>query len=628
MMSLQPWLLPRIAFWTLWTAWLWCLQAFLLDTVSGYAAQLLILGPPLLATWIGSRLAKNEFESPSSLFWKGASVCALLTVFANVFLLREMEPGIALLIPVFLGSAVLGLRGTGTKRYDIKQGDLYERVQGIARLTGVSMGRVVVYTSQRNKPGAFANRMGGVVLSDRLLAILSRRETDAVIAHEAAHLRPAQRMTLAVMPIGVSVAILTGSFWPELKVTAPFWPFAALLIWKAVRRFQEFDADGHSILVNRDPESLITALTRVSREGGLPLHWGNVAGIFMSHPPMTARFRAIARKAGIGQARIDELVSVAQKVPPLPGYNVSLGPHPQADGALSKHSADVAKMAAMLFWVLPIVIGVASSASWLFSADPTALDAGLLPGRIIGWSLSGVLCYWIAYEVLIGMERGRIRGQLAASRQGGYFAGLSTAAEPRDYGNAYHYDLGMVRTDGPLLTFSGTHCGFALGPSQVRRTWIANGPPHWTPRKVVCVEYQFGSGSEGAVLSLQPLDRWFWPFTTIAAKQLRAAIKRWSESAPQEALSSVPPPLAKGMAIKAVPLAAVLKQVRLFAAISLALSWLINNLLPLNPQDMWTAFSAPVVTTAIILFVLSPHWLLTKAPPALPSSPSPFPETE
>src|SRR5262245_32350306 len=319
----RTWLIPRVAFWIVWTVWLWCLQSFLLDEwkeLPPYLTLVLVVGPPLLFTGIGSRLAKNPLDSPSTLFWKGATVSCLLGVFANVALIKQINDGVELLIGATLLCGYMAIRPGGVNRIEVKQGVLFERVQAIARWTGVSVGRVIVFTTPRNSPSAFAHRMGAILLSDRLVRILSQREADAVIAHEAAHLRPNQKLLIALAPLTAAILVPIASFWPNVMATAPFWPIIAVLMWRALRRMQEYDADATAIRILRDPESLITALARLSSTAGLPLHWGRAAGIFISHPPMTARFRSIARKAGLSSSRVDELVEMASEVPAMPGY--------------------------------------------------------------------------------------------------------------------------------------------------------------------------------------------------------------------------------------------------------------------------------------------------------------------
>src|SRR5579864_4945204 len=178
MSFIRAWLIPRIAFWLLWTGWLFYLHAYLLDRWNTpHTTLLLVLGPPLLITWIGSRFARNPYDTPSGLFWKGAAVSCLLGVFANIFLMNVVDGGLEVLFVALLVCGYMAVRGSGVKRLAVKQGDLVARAQAIARQTGVSVGSVLVFTSPRNTPSAFAHRMGGaIMLSDSLLRLLARQE--------------------------------------------------------------------------------------------------------------------------------------------------------------------------------------------------------------------------------------------------------------------------------------------------------------------------------------------------------------------------------------------------------------------------------------------------------------------
>ena len=307
--------MPRVAFWLLWTAWLWCLQSFLLarlEVLPSPLAVLFIIGPPVLIAGGGSRLARNPLESPNALFWKGAALSCLLGAFANMFLMKELAWGPHILIGSGLICGYLGLRGAGVKRMALTQGELFDSAQSIARRSGVLVKRVLVFTSPRDLPSAFAQRnTGAILLSDRLLRLLSRRETEAVMAHEAAHFRPMQKIMVSAVPFLGVFAILVGSFWPKARIATPFLPILALLVWRALRRMQEYDADSNAVRSTGDPEALITALTRMSGASGMPLHWGPVAGLFLPHPPMTARFRLHRAESGnqVGSLGRDRLRS-------------------------------------------------------------------------------------------------------------------------------------------------------------------------------------------------------------------------------------------------------------------------------------------------------------------------------
>lgn len=593
--------MPRVAFWLMWTAWLWYLQWFPL--ARGPVALVIIVGPPVLVAWIGSRIAKNPLESPNAVFWKGAALSCLLGAFASILLLKEIGFGSNILVGLGLICGYLGLRGPGLKKVALTQGELFDRAQFIARRCGVPVKRLVVFASPQDLPAAFAQRgTEAIMLSDRLLRLLSRRETEAVMAHEAAHFRPLQKAMVSGAPMIAVFAILVGSFWPEGRLFTPFVPILSLLAWRALRRMQEYDADSNAVRATGNPEGLITALTRISGASGMPLHWGPAAGLFLPHPPMTARFRSIARKAGIGAARLEEIVSDARTIPTLPGFPSPFdNSQPADDGLLSSHRGRLSKRMMLLSKVFPIVAGVA------FAAEERVLmtDALTSIAHFAAWCVAAMLVFWVAYEIIAGSERRRLREQLPeAHREGSFFAGFSTGAEPRYYEGLYHYDLGMVRIEGGSLSFAGTRCSFSIRSSEARRVWLGSGARHWTPRKTVCIEYELDGGTTGLV-SLQSLERWFWPGTSTAAQELFSGVTRWSKKEELPGAHGSPPPQVTGALVPRVKLAGVWKSMRVPCLVSLALGWFFVQL-P-TPEGILAPFAAPLVTGALILFIFAPH---------------------
>ena len=616
----RAWLVPRVVFWILWTIWLWCLQAFLLAWLTGWPELTLagIVGPPLLITWIGSRFAKNPYDTPSSLFWKGAATSCLLAVFANFYLMRAVVSGVEFLTIALVVCGYMVVQGTGVQRMEVKTGDLFHRVHQIARQTGVSVNRVIVFTAPRNRPAAFAHRMGAILLSDRLLRVLSREETDAIVAHEAAHLRPVQYLAVAAVPILAASSVMVSFVWPEVTHSAPFWPVIALLLWRALRRMQEFSADASAVRVTQNPEALITALARISSECGLPQHWSRIAGLFLAHPPLTARARAIARRAGVNSARIDELLSNTGAGSRLPGYASPFAePQPDAAGILAAHCDRLTHRMSLLSRGFPILAGIAltvAGRSW-----PPDFAASI--ALIALWIPASMLLLWIAYELTVGAERRRLRSQLADTNNStGYFVGIATAAEPRYYDGLYHYDLGVARIDGGSLQFKGTRSTWSLGRSQVQRIWLSSGPRHWTPRKIVCIEYQLDD-AQLAIISLQPLDRWFWPRTTQAARQLLAALSSWQADSTSAESPAALPPHAAGAIVPRVPTSAIWKSLGVSSAITFGVSWVIGSASMFELGTMLCALGAPVVTGVLIIFQLLPHLDWSRKPPQGQRSP-------
>ena len=614
--------MPRIGFWLMWTAWLCCLQYFLLDRWQlrhSPAAPLLVIAPPLLITWLVSRRINNRIHTPSSIFWLGAVGSFYIAVFTSLFLLVSADGILALTgLAVVIGGVLLLRRKRG-RTVRLAQGEIFERVRAIARRGGVTVNRVVIFHSPRKAPGAFASRRGAILISDTLLGLLSRQEMDAVIAHEAAHLRPGQRRGIVALAMLVGSTVFLRDFWPEAMVTAPFWPILFVLLWRAIRRFNEFDADATAIQTSGDAEALITALTRVAKAGGLPMHWGVWAGLFVSHPPMTKRFQAIARRSGLSDSRVQELVAMASATPPLPSYSSPFPPPLPGDSNLWTAYLDRSRKQMMVLSRLyPIVAGAAATAVlFLGSADLLSLLA-----RTAAWIAGAIFVFYLLYEVVVGSARARLRRQLPdGEAPGGYLVGFATAAEPRYYEGSYHYDAGVARVDGARLSFQSARCVWNLPASRIRRVWLADGPRHWTPRKTVCLEYLDDEGSL-AVVSMQSLERWFWPGTSQAAKDLLHVVEHWRESAANLDGSAVFPPRVTEAVVPKFPLGAVAKLIQVSCAISLCLGYVVSTFGRIDLTFLLAPFLAPAVTAILILFELAPHleWRFSKSLRSAPAT--------
>jgi len=131
-----------------------------------------------------------------------------------------------------------------------------------------------------------AGGSGTIVVTWGLLQCLTREELQAVVAHEVAHLRnlDTRVMTLASVLFGSVVVIaswarrgssLTLSRLPVVFL-GPVWvlfgllsPIASRLVGLAVSRQREYLADASAVELMRNPEALISALTKIE-EDSLP----------------------------------------------------------------------------------------------------------------------------------------------------------------------------------------------------------------------------------------------------------------------------------------------------------------------------------------------------------------------
>lgn len=172
-------------------------------------------------------------------------------------------------------------------------------------------------------------------LSEGLLRVLSPRELTAVIAHEMWHVRQGDptliriaaavtQLTQALCLAGYALCffalplVAAGKVelaWPIFPLLA-LAPAASTLLWPALSRVREFDADAGSAALTGDPMALASALRRLELLAGRQweaLSGGGLAARWLStHPSAEARIARLlalvpARRRVARRPRVPEL---------------------------------------------------------------------------------------------------------------------------------------------------------------------------------------------------------------------------------------------------------------------------------------------------------------------------------
>ncbi|MEW5882708.1 MAG: zinc metalloprotease HtpX [Armatimonadota bacterium] len=184
-----------------------------------------------------------------------------------------------------------------------------------------------LYVSADPQPNAFACGRGpgasSVCVTRGLLETMSEREVIGVLAHELAHIKNRDVLTMSIVA-AVSQAIM---FLQYLAFFVPIGrdedgpnplavllavivaPFAAILIQMAVSRTREYAADATGAQLMGDPLPLADALTtlgaatkalqsRVAQPATAHMYIaqplsGGLAGLFSTHPPIEERVRRL-----------------------------------------------------------------------------------------------------------------------------------------------------------------------------------------------------------------------------------------------------------------------------------------------------------------------------------------------
>ena len=160
--------------------------------------------------------------------------------------------------------------------------ELYRMVEGLAARAGIPMPKV--YLINTDQPNAFATgrnpRNAAVAVSSGLLKYLDPREVAAVVAHELAHIRSRDTLTMTVTATlagAISMLAQFGLFFgggnnrdnPLGGIGALLMvflaPVAAMLVQMAVSRTREYEADKDGAQISGDPLALASALSKISQ---------------------------------------------------------------------------------------------------------------------------------------------------------------------------------------------------------------------------------------------------------------------------------------------------------------------------------------------------------------------------
>jgi heat shock protein HtpX len=234
--------------------------------------------------------------------------------------------------------------------------ELIALVRELARNAGLPMPRVHVMDNPQ--PNAFATgrnpEHAAVAVSTGLLNTLNREEISGVIAHELAHIRSRDTLTMTITATiagAISMLAQFGLFFGGgardnnnglgvigTLVMVILAPVAAMIVQMAISRTREYAADGLGARISGRPDALASALAKISNLATVienepaerapatahlfivnPLTHHGMDNLFSTHPSTENRIAALQRLAqemgqrtgqGTGQAGFGRRSSV------------------------------------------------------------------------------------------------------------------------------------------------------------------------------------------------------------------------------------------------------------------------------------------------------------------------------
>ncbi len=215
--------------------------------------------------------------------------------------------------------------------------ELHAMVAQLAENAGIPMPRL--YIVDEDQPNAFATgrnpENGAVAVTSGLLRLLSHQEVAGVVAHELAHIKNRDTLTMTItatvagaISMLANFAMFTGGNRDNplgvvgsiaMMILAPI---AAMLVQMAISRTREYAADRAGAEISGRPMWLASALEKLEMGARRvdnpsaeqnpatahmfivnPLHGGGVDNLFSTHPSTANRIAALRALAGAPAAR-------------------------------------------------------------------------------------------------------------------------------------------------------------------------------------------------------------------------------------------------------------------------------------------------------------------------------------
>jgi len=242
----------------------------------------------------------------------------------------------------FSDKIVLGI--SGAKPASRKENfDFYTVVENLSIAAGIPKPKL--YVIDDTAPNAFATgrdpKHAVICATTGLLDKLNRTELEGVVAHEMSHIKGYDIRLAGIVAVLVGIVALLGDWFLRFSwrgrrssdrranqldaiflllglLFAILAPIIAKLIQLAISRRREFMADAGAVSITRQPQGLISALSKISKDTE-PLEVANKAtahfyivnpfkgkvhgalgwfsGLFNTHPPVSERIKTLKQMA-------------------------------------------------------------------------------------------------------------------------------------------------------------------------------------------------------------------------------------------------------------------------------------------------------------------------------------------
>ena len=477
--------------------------------------------PPILALLLCDLASKEVYRLVPEIEWSRRDFVrqaitttsfSLMPLFVailaiNTFSHNRLEAG-GYVIASYVGWLLLNQtvrRMFAATMHELTGGELRTRIFDLGQKAGVLLQHIYVLPDNRAQLAtAGARSDGSVVLTSSLVKNLSRREVDAIMAHEIAHQQARHPQTIGKITWGIVIgANLAGSFLAAklhlrnstVLVFAGALALSSLIVFFISRR-NERQADAIGIDLTGDPEAFISGLARLTRMSLTPLHMGGWGASLDTHPGTMRRFEIIARAHGICDDRLQELLAHSDtsevRYPSLDREEDAATIHSLVFKQKYRVRVALALFGVVSFSPLPFafLLGKPGASHAIIAVAGVAFSFGVF--QVVRNSIS----FW-GYASLAHALKSKLkeRGSEELARDG-VVVGLAPASASRRYDGYPFWDAGVLWLTTDKLYYIGEQTEFALQRDCVTEVYTRNTAAEWFSEKSLFLQWKNESDTQ------------------------------------------------------------------------------------------------------------------------------------
>jgi Zn-dependent protease with chaperone function len=455
-------------------------------------------------------VSRTQTQAISQSFWAVARFVLPLSLLILGVVEFSSSPRLAVLLIVAAVAASQVTRRMFAKSYGMElhaltAGELRDRAFAIAKKAGTKLNQLYVLpTEQIRMANAYAHAANNIFLTDYLVKNLNKREVDAIIGHEMAHLQKKHVRSRILVLVFWAAGIAFASIWfgnrlPSGFPAGPaFYAFLLLAIF-IVSRSNEFAADAGAFKLTGNAEAMITAFAKLSRLNTMPLHWGRVDEQMLTHPSTMRRIKRIARAGKIPETRLPELLSQAT-APPADAYLIPRTALPSGKIFSTQFKSRLSSSIAWIIILTTVLIPVLTVQVILWthpleSVRAIAFLLGIALTIAFQLWLSNILPFWKMPRLERELREKVRRAGAPPQVSSGLFVSLAPDSGPRVYELNWAWDIGLLAITEGSLFYWGEEARFTLRREQIVHISLGPGPVGWFRTQAAYISWKDETGT-------------------------------------------------------------------------------------------------------------------------------------